>query len=397
MAEEKELLPLPQTLRFISKSDNFKADFQNENVSVIENMLKRHFKHDISVNIDNLPTMKEFYKKYGETRISLQNEEKSVISDIIRETSITKVYKIYDQENMNKCHILKEFDLKTYQWIKQKLQGKIKSILEVYHLIKHTNLLKYHEIYYDKDNPTILLTMEPLQLTLKQYVQQKHIKNGDGINEQQCKVIISDILNDLWIFHKTGNVHCNIKPSHIMYRNSKTNPERNGWKIIDYHDRFYLQTENKKRVKQTIGTLEWYAPEIWLWCYSDGMMTSCINYGIDLWDVGLLILYILFGHQPFQFTKEELKVDFTWDNRSEVFRKWSNEKLYGWDKSNYKTDKNNGDIKLKNHLIKLYYTNKISLELFDLLHNHLLIYDKSKRCQSCQKVYNHEWFDEIRK
>eukprot|EP00483_Globobulimina_turgida_P008293 UN08309 len=48
---------------------------------------------------------------------------------------------------------------------------------------------------------------------------------------------------------------------------------------------------------------------------------------------------------------------------------------------------------IKNYLVKLYYENKISLSLFQLLHDGILIYDYKKRL-SCKQIYGGEWLSE---
>ena len=43
----------------------------------------------------------------------------------------------------------------------------------------------------------------------------------------------------------------------------------------------------------------------------------------------------------------------------------------------------------------LYVTDKMSKELFDLLHNNILLFDPRKG-SDCKVIYNHAWFDEVR-
>ena len=43
-------------------------------------------------------------------------------------------------------------------------------------------------------------------------------------------------------------------------------------------------------------------------------------------------------------------------------------------------------------LISWFASDKISLYLYDLLMNHLLVFDVKDRCKSCQDLINHPWF-----
>ena len=51
----------------------------------------------------------------------------------------------------------------------------------------------------------------------------------------------------------------------------------------------------------------------------------------------------------------------------------------------------NGEEFLQNYLIKLFYENKISAQLFDLLHNHMLLFDAGKR-STVRQIMKHSWF-----
>ena len=50
---------------------------------------------------------------------------------------------------------------------------------------------------------------------------------------------------------------------------------------------------------------------------------------------------------------------------------------------------------MMNYLIRLYYDDKISSSLFQLLHDGMLNYDANKRW-NCKQIYQSKWFDDIR-
>ena len=373
----------------ISKTDNLREDSNVDRILSIRKLIKSHFPSEwnIKIPLNTLPTMKDYYDKYGQTRISIKTEEiPNIITKMNKHEDIDlMVYKIYDQQNKNQCHILHEFTTDYER----------RHILETYYLIKYTKLLTYHQMYFDQESKKLLLTMEPLQMSLQDYVQQKHGKNGDGINEYQCKLIISDILDDLWTLHKTGNIHCNLNPKSVRWSD-----KRNRWKITNYHGIFFMNTEKEISTYKVNGEIEWSAPELFPWADDSGNdRWHPYNYGIDLWDIGLLILYILFAKQPYLMTKEEIKQyddikDNFYDEVTRVKMDWRLHKLLRGELYDCKSDKNKGEIWLRNHLVGLYYDHKLSLELFQLLHDQLLAFDPEKR-GSCKSVYQHKWFKEI--
>ena len=223
-------------------------------------------------------------------------------------------------------------------------------------------------------------------MTLEQYIQQKHKSNDGGINENECKLIIHDILKDLCSLHKSGFIHCDLKPSHIMLRNNEINRDKNGWKIINYHHRYYMNGDKVKKSDEFNGSIEWNAPEVWPWppgVYSD---INAFNYGNDIWDIGLLILYILFGHQPFQLTEEELKGV----PQCDLWKTWYQLRIYCYD---HESDHNRGEILIRNFLISAYFNDKITKELFELLHDHILVFDYQKRW-NVKQIMNHPWFQQ---
>ena len=53
------------------------------------------------------------------------------------------------------------------------------------------------------------------------------------------------------------------------------------------------------------------------------------------------------------------------------------------------------EAEMKYYVLQLLYDKKISLELYELLSNGMLVWDYKKRW-NCEKVYNHKWFNDLR-
>eukprot|EP01083_Nonionella_stella_P053942 142540_1 len=161
-----------------------------------------------------------------------------------------KIYKAFKrgmngQENNNFCMV------KVYS-VGATDVDQMTAIKTTYLLMKKTNLLHFYGLYYDAQKERVLMTMEPLQQTLRDYVRNAY-DDGRRIQETECKLIVSYLLYDLWTLHKTGHIHCDINPSNIMLRDRENEPTLNGWRLIDYENRLFIGTNDDKRGKEVRG------------------------------------------------------------------------------------------------------------------------------------------------
>ena len=265
------------------------------------------------------------------------------------------------------------------------------SIKRTYLLISSLKLQPVHGLYWNPETHHLLMEMEKLDETLKDYVQYRS-GHGNHIEELECSHIIYDLLQPMRRLHQRGWIHGDIKPENIM---CKIPGNQRKWYLIDYDDRVYtgLGADSKKRACEGVGgTAGWTPPEISP--LNKKGVYNYFTYAADIWPLGLIILYILFGEQPYDLTeKEERKCKFLGDRYSEYFYK---NKLMKKGKYNMDSDKNKGELWLRDYLISLYVQDKISKELFDLLDGNMLSFDPRKR-SDCDDIWKHLWFDGVRK
>ena len=358
--------PIPP---FRSKSDNFKREMCKEEIEKLWGPLLFYY-----TTKESLDSVEEELGNYHDIKDG---------ELIHRSKSSTSIYRVKRKDNKGD-KIIKVYHLSKKNAKDSRIE--VQRILLGYNLMLHTNLAEYYTVCIDKKNDDIYLAMEPLQKTLKEYVKEKHGPNGEGITELQCKSIIADILDNLWTLHLAACIHCDIKPDNIMLRDVLSEPEFNGWKLIDFDNRLFMGYHQYKVLPTAFGSFGWFAPEI------NPLINNAIfkgkgnyfSYGYDIWSLGLIILYILFGTQPYDI-----------EGWIMTQRYWYKKELLKGGKYNMDSDKNKGEIWLRNYLLDLYVNDKISKELFDLLHNHMLIFDPRKR-SNCKVIYNHVWFDEVR-
>lgn len=350
-------------------------------------------------SMDKFLTKEDFCRKFDISSKEVQCDEGQ---------SLVCFFKLKDQGN--KGCMVKYYDL-------TKKNASLASVWTELVLVTQTKLLLYATIYYFKEENQALLVMEPLKYSLSYYVDfvQK------DIDEAQCKMIILEVLDKLWKMHKSGFIHCDLKPDNIMFKHSdnKSNEIPKGWKIIDFGLMMKYGNEENKNDNDCKdiyrGTPGWTPPEI---CIKSN--DNKYSWTTDIWSIGLIILYILFKVQPYTLSEYErdniCKND--WSKIKEYFyhrkllqKKPSNMDLKGEnDKGNifkkmllkasniYKNDKiksSEGELHLHKYLKNLYLTNKITSDLYDMLKNHILVFDPSKR-SNCAQIYQHKWFDQCR-
>ena len=354
---------------FRSKADNFQRQMCKEEIEALWGPICRYH------------TSKEKFESVKEGLSDYQDIKDAEL--IYNKKSSSSVYKVKTKDNQD------EKIIKVYHLSKKSAKDhsiELREIVRGYNLMYHTNLGEIFRLCIDRKTNDVYMAMEPLQKTLKEYVKEKHGSSGDGINELQCKSIIVDILDNLWTLHLAACVHCDLKPENIMLRDVPYKPEFNGWKLIDFDNRLFMGLNKYRLLPTALGSFGWMPPEI------NALIDNQIfkgkgnyfSYGYDIWALGLIILYILFGTQPYDPSGWIM-----------TERRWYKIELLRGGKYDMNSDKNKGEIWLRNYLLDLYVNDKISKELFDLLHNHMLIFDPRKR-SNCKIIYNHVWFDEIR-
>merc|ERR1719201_2661388 len=116
--------------------------------------------------------------------------------------------------------------------------------------------------------------------------------------EKDAKLIICELLDKLWIIHNCGYIHGDVKPHNVVKRecNDYNQFIDDGWKLINF----------------------------------DNMRKNKYSYSSDIFSLGLVLLFTLFGEQPLDITEEEK-------------RKYAQN-------DDYFADKNNGNDEMQQNL-----------------------------------------------
>eukprot|EP01083_Nonionella_stella_P293984 999637_1 len=216
-----------------------------------------------------------------------------------------KIDSIQNSDNYNN----ENTEIKTFQ-IQSKAQNRFE-LVKVYNVnkleecykhilfIRETILMEYYETYYDPKHKRIFIRQPIYSQTLYSQINNKKLQFD---TEKSIKYIIGDILDKLWNIHNCGFVYGNIHPNNIVKREFNDNNEfiKDGWKLINFEN---IQKYKKENTKY-IGNVGWSAPEIN--AFATKSNKNKYLYSSDIFSLGLLILFILFGEQPLQITDKEL-------------------------------------------------------------------------------------------
>ena len=147
--------------------------------------------------------------------------------------------------------------------------------------------------------------------------------------------------------HNHGICHRDIKPENVLFIEKNNDKFENNIKIIDFGLSVYFKGGENKKMKSSVGTIYYAAPEV---------IDGNYNEKCDVWSCGILLYTLLIGNLPF-------------DGR------------------------NQKDIAKKIKQMNVPYTedfNYISKEAKDLIQK--MLCKESDRI-SAQEVLNHPWFN----
>ncbi|XP_022864392.1 calcium-dependent protein kinase 24-like [Olea europaea var. sylvestris] len=153
------------------------------------------------------------------------------------------------------------------------------------HLPKHPNIVRYKEVFEDKD--AIYLVMELCEggELFDRIVARGHY------TERAAALVTKTILEVVKVCHKHGVIHRDLKPENFLYASTA---EDAPLKAIDFGLSIFF--EPGQRFAEIVGSPYYMAPEV-----------LRRNYGeeVDVWSTGVILYILLCGVPPFWADTEE--------------------------------------------------------------------------------------------
>lgn len=242
----------------------------NDNLNEVTHnncIIKLKNNNETSVSISDLQFENENGHKYHFL-------EKYYIIDIIGEGGFGVVLKCWCKTSKRKVAV-KILNKQYYT----------KSVLQYFEMerqfllgMKHKNILEILKV--EESDDYLLLILELMEwCTLKQLII-KRFQDNDPFTEEECSLIIKNILEGLNYMHSNNIMHRDIKPDNIMF---KKIGDLNSLKIID----FGLATFYETKVKRFCGTLKFMAPEM--------LQDKSYDQTIDTWACGIIVYLLCSG------------------------------------------------------------------------------------------------------
>ena len=130
------------------------------------------------------------------------------------------------------------------------MENEVKNLIK----INHKNIVKYYNLYKNKDSLFILMEYCPNK-DLLEFIELKK-KNNSSIDNLVIFSIVSDIYEGLKEIHKNNLIHRDLKPENIFISKDYT------FKIGDFD--FVKRLNGSKNIKATSqkGTINYMAPEM---------------------------------------------------------------------------------------------------------------------------------------
>ena len=164
----------------------------------------------------------------------------------------------------------------------------LKNEIDIMKLCNHPNIIKLLDHF--ENSEYIYIIMEYLSGgTLTQYIKKRYF----NVSENQASNIIYQIGNGIKYLHNHCIIHRDLKTDNIMLTEDNENAII---KIIDF-GLSKIISSNESLI-DGYGTLNFTAPEV--------LTRDPYNKEIDIWNLGIILFYMLTGHFPFEGIKEEI-------------------------------------------------------------------------------------------
>jgi len=223
-------------------------------------------------------------------------EEVYEMEEIIGEGTYSDV--VRGVHNGNKSRVaIKIIDKKKVQNAKQR--WRIQNEIDLHKKCVHPNIVKFIEPYEsDLDICLVMELCEGGELF-------NRIVNKGCFSEKEANRISKQILSAVQSMHSMGIVHRDIKPENLLCTNKNDDTDV---KLADFGLAKQLEPNGRSLLKASLsGTTAYCAPE--------RLNQDQESKAVDMWSVGCILYFLLFGVPPFYSEKEDDE-----ENEDEIYK-----------------------------------------------------------------------------
>lgn len=211
-------------------------------------------------------------------------EKRFVIESKMASSSIAEIHKGKDLFNRKKVAI------KTFQKMYEKDAEREIEILNVIKKDENILCLKLIEYFIVDGNFHIVTALHGLSIP-------NYIKEFDGFNMDEVKMISSQLIDAVDFLHGEGIVHADIKPPNIVL-SSQENKVSEGIKLIDLGNAEFETNFKEEREDRKFIILNYRAPEI--------ILSLSLDHRVDIWALGCCIYKIFSTKHIFKYVRGNL-------------------------------------------------------------------------------------------
>jgi len=225
----------------------------------------------------------------GHHKVGKRCEEVYEMEEIIGEGTFSNVVRGVHNEHGKKCAI-KIIDKSKFQTDKQK--WRIRNEIALHRKCKHPHITRFLE-YYESDIDICLV----LELCEGGELFNRIVEKG-CFSEKEASRAIRQITSAVQFLHSMGIVHRDIKPENLLYL---TRDDDSDIKLADFGLAKELEPTaggGRSMLKASLsGTPAYCAPE--------RLNQDQESKAVDMWSIGCIMYFLLFGVPPFYSNKED--------------------------------------------------------------------------------------------
>eukprot|EP01083_Nonionella_stella_P154710 498885_1 len=175
-------------------------------------------------------------------------------------------------------------------------------VLSNWRMVQQLELIgKETEMYVDVSRSSFFFISLLYGGSMCGFLEETYIKTGQCLSQSELKLVLQNgVMETLKTLHDHGYIHGDIKPENLVYElndNNTTGIQDIVTSVIDYDlcVRFDANAPHCGVLSEYRGTLGYSAPE---WSPYTGAR-SAITPKVDIYSLGLTMLILLCGEQPF--------------------------------------------------------------------------------------------------